>query len=95
MADEQVEVEVVEAKPVGSNVVMFNLTDQTRIRVTITISNVLRSKEPTPDGIPKYYANANMSLEFLQPAGKTIKVPRSIFGPSQAPAKPTDDRLVT
>jgi hypothetical protein len=95
LVDEQVEAEVLEAKVVGSNVVMFTLTDETRIRATVTISNVLRSKEINPDGSPKYHANMNVGLEFLRPAGKVVKVPRSIFGPTQHPAKPSDTRLVT
>jgi hypothetical protein len=94
LAEDQVEAEVVEAKVAGSNVVMFNLTDGTRIKATVTISTVLRSKEYNPDGSHKYNANVNVHLEFLQPPGKVVKVPRSVFGPPQPPAKPKDTRQV-
>jgi hypothetical protein len=50
LAEEQIDAEVLEAKVVGSNVVMFNLTDGTRIKATVSISTVLRSKELNPDG---------------------------------------------
>jgi hypothetical protein len=93
LTEDQVEAEVLEAKLVGSNVVMFNLTDGTRIKATVSISTVLRSKELNPDGSPKYNANMNVHLEFLQPPGRTVKVSRSIFGP-QPPAKPKDTRQV-
>ena len=95
LAEERIEAEVVEAKPIGSNVVMFGLTDDTRIKVTVTISTVLRSKELNPDGNPKYHANVNMNLEFLPPAGKIVKVSRSIFGPPQPSAKPKDARQIS
>lgn len=95
LVEEQVEAEVLEAKVAGSNVVMFNLTDETRIKATVTISTVLRSKELNPDGSHKYHTNLNVNLEFLQPPGKIVKVPRSIFGPPQPPVKPKDNRLVT
>jgi hypothetical protein len=94
LAEEQIDAEVLEAKVVGSNVVMFNLTDGTRIKATVSISTVLRSKELNPDGSPKYNANMNVHLEFLQPPGKVVKVSRSIFGPPQPPAKPKDTRQV-
>jgi hypothetical protein len=94
LTEDEVEAEVVEAKVTGSNVVMFNLTDGTRIKATVVISQVLRSKERNPDGTPKYHANVNVNLEFLQPPGKVIKVPRSVFGPPQPPAKPKDTRQV-
>jgi hypothetical protein len=94
LAEDQVEAEVVEAKVAGSNVVMFNLTDGTRIKATVAISQVLRSRERNPDGSPKYNANVNVHLEFLQPPGKVVKVPRSVFGPPQPPAKPKDTRQV-
>jgi hypothetical protein len=94
LAEEQVEAEVVEAKAIGSNVVMFNLTDGTRIKATVAISQVLRSEERNPDGSAKYHANMNVNLEFLQPPGKIVKVPRSVSGPPQAPAKPKDTRQV-
>jgi hypothetical protein len=95
MAEDQVEAEVVEAKVAGSNAVMFNLPDGTRIKATVAISQVLRSKERNPDGSPKYHANVNVNLEWLQPPGKIVKVPRSVFGPPQPPAKPKDTRQVT
>lgn len=94
MVEEQIEAEVVEAKVVGSNVVMFNLTDGTRIKATVNIGNVLRAKELNPDGSHKYNANVNVNLEFLQPPGKVVKVPRSIFGPPQPSTKPKDTRQV-
>jgi hypothetical protein len=94
LAEEQTEAEVLEAKVVGSNVVMFNLTDETRVKVTVAISTVLRSKELNPDGSHKYNANMNVHLEFLQPPGKIVKVPRSLFGPPQPPAKTKDTRHV-
>ena len=94
MSEELIEAEVLEAKPVGSNVVMFNLTDETRIKATVNISTVLRSKELNPDGSHKYNANVNVNLEFLQPPGKIVKVSRSIFGPPQPAAKPKDPRQV-
>jgi len=94
LSAEQVEAEVVEAKIAGSNIVMFNLDDGTRIKATVAISNVLRAKETNPDGSPKYHANVNVNLEFQQPPGKIVKVPRSIFGPPQPPAKPKDTRQV-
>ena len=95
LAEDQVEAEVVEAKVAGSNVVMFNLTDGTRIKATVAISQVLRSKECNPDGSHKYNANVNVHMEFLQPPGKLVKVPRSVFGPPQPPTKPKDTRQVT
>ena len=93
MVEEEIEAEVIEAKVVGSNVVMFNLTDGARIKATVNISTVLRAKELNPDGSPKYNANVNVNLEFLQPPGKVVKVRRSIFGPQTAP-KPQDTRQV-
>ncbi len=95
LVEEQIEAEVLEAKNVGSNVVMFTLSDETRIKATVTIATVLRSKELNPDGSHKYHANVNVNLEFVQPAGKIVKVPRSIFGPPQPSVKPSDTRLVT
>jgi hypothetical protein len=91
---EQIEAEILEAKVTGSNVVMFTLTDGARIKATVTVANVLRAKETNPDGTPKYHANVNVHMEFLQPAGKIVKVSRSIFGPPQPPAKPKDTRQV-
>jgi hypothetical protein len=94
LSEELIEAEVLEAKLVGSNVVMFNLTDETRIKATVNISTVLRSRELNPDGSHKYNANVNVNLEFLQPPGKIVKVSRSIFGPPQPPPKPKDTRQV-
>jgi len=94
MTEDLVEAEVVEVKVVGSNVVMFNLPDGTRIRATVNIPTALKAKEANPDGSPKYNVNVNVNLEFIQPTGKTVKVPRSIFGPPQPPTKPKDTRQV-
>ena len=49
MVEEEIEAEVIEAKVIGSNVVMFNLTDGARIKATVNISTVLRAKELNPD----------------------------------------------
>ena len=94
MTDDLIDAEVLEAKLAGSNVVMFNLTDGTRVKATVNLSTVLRAKELNPDGSPKYNANVNVNIEFLQPLGKTVKVSRSIFGPPQPPTKPKDTRQV-
>ena len=91
---EQNEAEVLEAKVAGSNVVMFNLPDGARIKVTVTVANVLRAKEANLDGTRKYHPNVNVHTEVLQPPGKIVKVPRSMFGPPQSPAKPKDTKQV-
>jgi len=96
MTDEFVEAEVVEAKPEGSNVVMYRLGDGTRVKVTVEVTSVLKAtKETNPDGSPKYTANFSVNVAFLPKAGATVRVPRQQFGPPQPPQKPKDDRIVT
>lgn len=95
MSEDLIEAEYVEVKLVGSNVVMFNLSDGTRIKATISLPNVLQAKETNPDGSHKYGANIGVNLEFLQPVGKVVKVPRTAFGPPQPSAKPKDTRQIT
>lgn len=96
MSEGLVEAEVVEAKPVGSNVVMYNLADGTRVKVTVEITSVLKAvKEKNPDGSAKYTANFSVNVAFLPKTGAIVKVPRQQFGQALPPQKPKDDRIVS
>jgi len=95
MSEEFVEAEVVEAKPIGSNVIMYQLADGTRVKVTVEITSVLKAiKEKNPDGSPKYTANFAVNVAFLPRSGQVLRVPRHQFGPA-IPQKPKDERIVS
>ncbi len=96
MSEDLVEAEVVEARPQGSNVVMYNLADGTRVKVTVELTSVLKAvKERNQDGSPKYTANFSVNVVFLPKVGETVKVPRQQFGPPSPPQKPKDGRIVS
>ena len=93
MSDELVDAVVVGSKFVGPDFVILRLDDGTEMKITINCE-VLKAKDDK-SGTPKYHTNINFNVAVKPPVGKTVKVPKSVFGAPQPPAKPKDTRQVT
>ena len=93
MSEPVVEFKMLEAKPVGSDVVVFHLEDGTRMKVRVSLDRVgVALNFKNPDGTPHYSTNFNLALTIMPP-DKKFTIPRSqIQVPT--PPKPPDIRHV-
>lgn len=94
LSDELVDAVVVSYKFVGPDFIILRLEDGTEMKITLTCDVLKAKDEKTPEGIPKYHTNINFNIAVKAPAGKTVKVPKSVFGQQPLPAKPKDSRQI-
>lgn len=94
LSDEFVDAVVVSYRFVGPDFVILRMDDGTELKITLNCEVLKAKDEKTPDGTPKYHANINFNVAVKSPAGKTVKVPKSIFGQQPLPAKPKDSRQI-
>ena len=95
MSDEFVDATVEGFKFVGPDFVIIRLDDGTEMKITLNCEVLKAKDDKTPTGTPKYHTNINFNIAVKPPAGKTVKVPKSIFGQQQAPSKPKDTRQIS
>ncbi len=93
MSEPMVEFKWLEAKPVGTDVVVFHLENGTTVKIRVSLDRAgLALNMKNPDGSDIYNFNANMQMTII-PAEKKFNVPRSqIQIPTQP--KPPDSRHV-
>ncbi len=89
-----VEFKMLEAKPVGNDVVVFHLEDGTNIKVRVSLDRVgVALNFKNPDGTPHYTTNFNLTVNIL-PAERKFSIPKSqIQVPT--PPKPPDTRHIS
>jgi len=94
LSGEFVDAVVVGYKFVGPDFVIIRLDDGTEMKITLNCE-VLRAKDDKgPSGASKYHTNINFNVAVKSPVGKTIKVPKAVFGQQQPPSKPKDNRQI-
>jgi hypothetical protein len=87
LSQEQIKYKQISAKPVGSNVVVFRLEDETMIKVHVDMARVgVAVDRKNPDGTPIYTFNTALRIE-TQTKDKTFYAP----APPQ-PTKSTDNK---
>ncbi len=93
MSEPMVEFKMLEAKPVGNDVVVFHLEDGTNIKVRVSLDRVgVALNFKNPDGTPHYSTNFNLAVNIL-PGERKFTIPKSqIQVPT--PPKPPDSRHV-
>jgi hypothetical protein len=94
MSDEFVDAEVVPYKFVGPDYVLVRIDDGTEMKITLNCEVLKAKDQKSPDGRPKYHANIGMNVTFKAPVGRTVKVPKSMFGQHSLPTKPKDSRQI-
>ncbi len=94
MTEPMVEFKWLDAKPVGTDVVVFHLEDGATVKVRVSLDRAgVASNFKNPDGTNHYSLNANLAMT-ITPAEKKFSIPRSqIQVPT--PPKPPDIRHVT
>ena len=94
MGEPVVDFKLLEAKPVGSDVVVFHLEDGATMKVRVTLDRVgVALNFKNPDGTPHYSTNFNLALTIVPPE-KKFSIPKSqIQVPT--PPKPPDIRQVS
>lgn len=93
MSEPMVEFKWLEAKPVGSEVVVFHLEDGATVKVRVSLDRAgVALNFKNPDGTNHYSLNANLAMTII-PAEKKFFIPR---GQIQVPTppKPPDIRHV-
>ncbi len=96
MSDEFVDAIVEGHRFVGPDFVLVRLDDGTEMKITLNVE-ILKAKDDKSagaGGVPKYHTNINFNIAIKTPVGKTVKVPKSVFGQQQAPSKPKDTRQI-
>lgn len=94
MAEQLVDAIVVEHKFVGPDFVILRLEDGTELKITLNCDVLKAKDQKNEDGTPQYHANINFNIAVKAPAGRTLKVPKSVFGQQPLPAKPKDSRQI-
>lgn len=94
MSDELVDALVVGFEFVGPDFVIIRLDDGTEMKITLNCEVLKAKDDKTPTGTPKYHTNINFNVAVKTPVGKTVKVPKSVFGAPQPPPKPKDTRQI-
>ena len=79
-------------KFVGPDFVIIRLDDGTEMKITINCE-VFKAKDNQGTG-PRYHTNINFNVTVKTSVGRTLKLPRSIFGQQQPPSKPKDTRQI-
>jgi hypothetical protein len=92
LSDELVDAVVEGFKFVGPDFVIIRLDDGTEMKITLNCE-VFKAKDSQGTG-PKYHTNINFNVAVKTPPGRTIKLPKSIFGQQQPPSKPKDTRQI-
>ena len=92
MSSDFVDAVVVGYKFVGPDFVTIRLDDGTEMKITLNCE-VFKAKED--QGNPRYHTNINFNVAVKTPVGRTIRLPKSIFGQQQQPpSKPKDNRQI-
>jgi len=90
-----IEFKWLEAKPVGSDTVVFHLENGTTVKVRVSLDRAgLALNMKNADGSDVYNFNANMQVAIV-PAEKKFSIPRSQIPNPAAQAKPPDPRHVS
>ncbi len=95
MSEQMVDFKWLEAKPVGSDTVVFHLENGTTVKVKVSLERAgLALNMKNPDGSDLYNFNANMQVQII-PAEKKFSIPRSQIPNPSAQPKPPDPRHVS
>ncbi len=94
MGEPMVEFKWLEAKSVGSDVVVFRLDDGATVKARVNVDRVgVALNFKNPDGSNHYTINASLAVTIIPPEGK-FAIPRSqVQAPT--PAKPPDIRHIS
>jgi hypothetical protein len=95
MTEQLVDFKWLEAKPVGSDTVVFHLENGTTVKVRVSLERAgLALNMKNPDGSDIYNFNANLQMSIIPPE-KKFSIPKSqLPQPAQQP-KPPDPRHVS
>ncbi|MEK6920180.1 MAG: hypothetical protein AABX62_03945 [Thermoproteota archaeon] len=94
MSEPVVEFKWLEAKSVGSDVVVFHLEDGTTVKVRVSLDRAgVALNMKNPDGSDFYNFNANLQMTIIPP-DKKFTIPKSQLQVPQK-TKPPDSRQVS
>ena len=94
MGEPMVEFKWLDAKSVGSDVVVFRLEDGATVKARVNVDRVgVALNFKNPDGSSHYTINASLAITIIPPEGK-FSIPRSQVQ-APAPPKPPDIRHVS
>ena len=88
--EDKIEFEVLEAKLLGSDTIVFKLEDGTQVKIRVGIARVGVAKNfKNPDGTPHYAVDTNLQISFV-PASKKFYIPKSRI---KVPAPPKESKF--
>ena len=93
MSDELVDAVVVGFKFVGPDFIIIRLDDGTEMKITLNCEVLKLKDDKAPVGT-RYHTNISFNVAVKTPVGRTLKIPKSLFGTSQPSSKPRDTRQI-
>ena len=96
MTEQMVDFKWLDAKPMGTDTVVFHLENGASVKIRVSLDRVgLALSMKNPDGSDIYNFNANMQMTIVPPE-KKFSIPRSqLAAPTVQQSKPPDHRQIS